>query len=118
MFTRLIKLLRSSSLPLRRAAVACLRQLSQRESKEICDIAAGESNTGIKDTHQVIYQLVDSCIKYWLIDWLIDWFIDWLGYILIDWLSVKVENILAYNECGLPGILFSLLDQEEDKQVK
>ncbi|XP_023347268.1 HEAT repeat-containing protein 5B [Eurytemora carolleeae] len=77
---RLIKLLRSSSLPLRRSAVACLRQLSQRESREICDIAAGESNTGIKDTHQV-------------------------------------ENILAYSESGLPGILFSTLDQEEDKQV-
>ncbi len=36
-------------------------------------------------------------------------------------LSIKdthcVDGIMAYSDSGLPGILFSLLDQEEDSQV-
>jgi hypothetical protein len=28
-----------------------------------------------------------------------------------------MEGIMAYSDSGLPGILFSLLDQEEDSQV-
>ncbi len=36
-------------------------------------------------------------------------------------LSIKdthcMEGIMAYSDSGLPGILFSLLDQEEDSQV-
>ena len=39
--------MRSSHLLLRRAAVACLRQLAQREAKEVCDLAltlAGDTN--------------------------------------------------------------------------
>jgi hypothetical protein len=36
-------------------------------------------------------------------------------------LSIKdthcMEGIMAYSDSGLPGILFSLLDQEEDCQV-
>ena len=78
---KLVKLLRSSSsLPLRRAAAAFLRQLSQREASQICDIVSSEANVGIKDTHQV-------------------------------------DHIMAYSESGLPGILFSVLDQEEDPKV-
>jgi len=76
----LVKLLTSSHLSLRRASVACLRQLSQREAKEVCEIASSFGNVGIKDTH---------C----------------------------VEGIMAYSDSGLPGMLFSLLDQEEDSLV-
>ena len=79
---KLVKLLRSSSsLPLRRAAAAFLRQLSQREASQICDIVSSEANVGIKDKHQV-------------------------------------DHIMAYSESGLPGILFSVLDQEEDPKER
>jgi len=76
----LVKLLTSPHLSLRRAAVACLRQLSQREAKEVCEITSSFGSVGVKDTH---------C----------------------------VEGIMAYSDSGLPGMLFSLLDQEEDPLV-
>ena len=73
--------------PFRRAAVACLRQLAQREAREVgiveakhlstiflfqvCEIAFTLGNQGVKDTH---------C----------------------------VEGIMAYSDSGLPGMLFSL----------
>ena len=53
-----MKLLRSSSLSLRRAAVACLRQLSQRESRQLWEIVSGQPSPGIKNTHQVAVALV------------------------------------------------------------
>merc|ERR1719339_560613 len=76
----LVALLTSPHLSLRRAAVACLRQLAQREAREVCEIAFTLGNQGVKDTH---------C----------------------------VEGIMAYSDSGLPGMLFSLLDQEEDEVV-
>ena len=76
----LVALLTSPHLALRRAAVSCLRQLAQREAREVCEIAMDLGNLGVKDTH---------C----------------------------VEGIMAYSDSGLPGMLFSLLDQEEDALV-
>jgi hypothetical protein len=76
----LVALLTSPHLALRRAAVACLRQLVQREAREVCEICESLGNVGVAETH---------C----------------------------VEGIMAYSDSGLPGMLFSLLDQEEDAVV-
>jgi len=76
----LIHLLTSSHLTLRRAGVACLRQLAQREALTVCEIAVGMTNQPVKDTH-------------------------------------SVEGMMTYSESGLPGMLFSLLDTEDDDQV-
>jgi len=76
----LVRLLTSTHLSLRRASVACLRQLAQREARDVYEISSSFSNVGVKDTH---------C----------------------------VEGIMAYSDSGLPGMLFSLLDQEEDSLV-
>jgi len=78
---RLVSLLLSPHISLRRASLSCLRQLSQREAKEVCEIAMNHvASLGVKDTH-------------------------------------SVEGIMAYSDSGLPGILFSLLDQEEDQCI-
>ena len=50
----LCRLLKSSHLILRQAAVSCLRQLSQREAKEVCEHALALINSqNVKDTHNV-----------------------------------------------------------------
>ncbi len=52
----LCRLLRSSHLVLRRASVACLRQLAQREAREVCEHAMATINAeekSVKETHSV-----------------------------------------------------------------
>ena len=71
----LVNLLLSPHISLRRASLSCLRQLSQREAREVCEMAMSHvASLGVKDTH-------------------------------------SVDGIMAYSDSGLPGILFSLLDQ-------
>ena len=77
---QLVQLLPSCHLALRRAAVACLRQLAQRGAALVCEVAGSSANIAVKDSH-------------------------------------SVEGIMAYSDSGLPGLLFSLLDTEEDPLV-
>ena len=62
---------------LRKAAISCLRQLAQREAKEVCEHAMTLA-TESRDTN--------------------------------------VEG-LVITETGLPGVLFSMLDTETDRQL-
>lgn len=61
----LCRLLRSSHLVLRQASVACLRQLSQREAREVCEHAMALINAqSIKETHSLeAMHFTDSGIK-------------------------------------------------------
>uniref|UniRef100_A0A665WIW0 HEAT repeat-containing protein 5B n=1 Tax=Echeneis naucrates TaxID=173247 RepID=A0A665WIW0_ECHNA len=83
----------SSHLLLRRAAVACLRQLAQREAAEVCEYAmslakrAGDSNTTI---NIVIYFVA----------------------VFFD-----LGSDLNITETGLEGVLFGMLDRETDRKL-
>ncbi|XP_070771749.1 HEAT repeat-containing protein 5B isoform X1 [Enoplosus armatus] len=82
----------SSHLLLRRAAVACLRQLAQREAAEVCEYAmslakrAGDSTT-----------ISEHCDSY-----------------CVDFVSGLDLNI---TETGLEGVLFGMLDRETDRKL-
>lgn len=83
----LCKTLSSSHLLLRRAAVACLRQLAQREAKEVCEHAL----TLIPETQARIGG-TGSCKD-----------------------SLGSGPVLT--DSGLPGVLFGMLDTETDRQL-
>ncbi|CAB0029572.1 unnamed protein product [Trichogramma brassicae] len=74
----IIRTLSSNHLLLRKAAISCLRQLAQREAKEVCEHAMTLANES-RDTN--------------------------------------VVEGLVITETGLPGVLFSMLDTETDRQL-
>ncbi|XP_014227190.1 HEAT repeat-containing protein 5B isoform X3 [Trichogramma pretiosum] len=74
----LCRTLSSNHLLLRKAAISCLRQLAQREAKEVCEHAMTLANES-RDTN--------------------------------------VVEGLVITETGLPGVLFSMLDTETDRQL-
>ena len=50
----LVRLLRSSHLVLRQAAISCLRQFAQREAKAVCEHAMAAINAeSLKETHSL-----------------------------------------------------------------
>lgn len=87
----------SKHLVLRRAAISCLRQLSQKEAREVCQHALsliGEHN----QTHSIYYIIL------------------LLNSIGINTCNACVLDV-TISESGLPGTLFAMLDTETDRMV-
>lgn len=102
----------SSHLLLRRAAVACLRQLAQREAAEVCEYAmslakrAGDSkdNTTISE-----YKLWTKAVCFIIIP-----HGDTVTLVNVDFVPGSDLNI---TETGLEGVLFGMLDRETDRKL-
>lgn len=100
--------LSSSHLLLRRAAVACLRQLAQREAAEVCEYAmslakrAGDNKDAAISTMRgtVTFSLSPSQEK--------------LDFTVFTLFSCQDLNI---TETGLEGVLFGMLDRETDRKL-
>lgn len=82
------KTLKSSHLLLRRAAVSCLRQLAQREAREVCEHALTLMSDNDSSTGSVSSSSKDG-----------------------------FNNELVLTDTGLPGVLFGMLDTETDHQL-
>ncbi|KAM6956751.1 LOW QUALITY PROTEIN: HEAT repeat-containing protein 5B [Aplochiton taeniatus] len=102
----------SSHLLLRRAAVACLRQLAQREAAEVCEYAmslskkAGDS----KDSNAISeYQRRLTFFNWEDVDC-------WGQN--VDWDVIRFSGpALNITEMGLEGVLFGMLDRETDRKL-
>jgi len=84
-------MLSSSHLLLRKAAVSCLRQLAQREAKEVCEYAVQLASP---NDDQGFY------------------FAARISSLQIEYLYFIADTQLC--ELGLPGVLFGMLDTESD----
>ncbi|KAM9847930.1 LOW QUALITY PROTEIN: HEAT repeat-containing protein 5B [Aulostomus maculatus] len=100
----------SSHLLLRRAAVACLRQLAQREAAEVCEYAMslakragdGKENTIISEYDLTLTRTL-CAIRLWR-----------LSFNCVDFVLGSDLNI---TETGLEGALFGMLDRETDRKL-
>uniref|UniRef100_A0A8C9XNX1 HEAT repeat-containing protein 5B n=1 Tax=Sander lucioperca TaxID=283035 RepID=A0A8C9XNX1_SANLU len=82
----------SSHLLLRRAAVACLRQLAQREAAEVCEYAMSLAKRAGDNT---------TISEHWN-----SYFVDF-----VPGLDLNIT------ETGLEGVLFGMLDRETDRKL-
>ncbi len=89
--------LRSPHLVLRQSSVACLRQLAQREAKEVCEYAANTIVEGGNGLDSLRFTESGTCVSY-----------ERQPGTPTNFLS---EIIVC---SGLPGVLFSILDHEMD----
>ncbi|KAM9315636.1 HEAT repeat-containing protein 5B [Gastrophryne carolinensis] len=97
----------SSHLLLRRAAVACLRQLAQREAAEVCEYAMNlAKNAGDKEISGISKSKYE---KYNLLHFSLS------GahrvVLVVDGLHINITDT------GLEGVLFGMLDRETDRKL-
>ncbi|KAM6916379.1 LOW QUALITY PROTEIN: HEAT repeat-containing protein 5B-like [Xenentodon cancila] len=98
----------SSHLLLRRAAVACLRQLVQREAAEVCEYAMSlAKRAGDSKDNTAISEYISNRRSFSLIH-----FFDTLRLLFC---GPGVD--LNISETGLEGVLFGMLDRETDRKL-
>ncbi|KAM4693258.1 HEAT repeat-containing protein 5B [Discoglossus pictus] len=125
----------SSHLLLRRAAVACLRQLAQREAAEVCEYAMNlAKNAGDKESSGININITDTGLEgvlFGMLDRETDRKLcsdihDTLGHMLsslaVDklshWLLLCKDVLAASSDMGTTGLLAGAVVKDEESEKK
>ncbi|XP_068088233.1 HEAT repeat-containing protein 5B isoform X2 [Hyperolius riggenbachi] len=123
----------SSHLLLRRAAVACLRQLAQREAAEVCEYAMNlAKNAGDRESSGININITDTGLEgvlFGMLDRETDRKLcsdihDTLGHMLSSlavnklshWLQLCKDVLAATSDVGTAGLVAGTRDEESEKK--